>query len=806
MKSIAILILFLLTAGACLAQTGSVTGKVTESGGKPLEAATVTLYKLPDSALVTGTKTGPDGIYLFSAVAPGIYYLEARLIGLNCRKSKAFSLDRVAVEIPAITLVLQAKQLKEVSVTGQRPFIERQADKIVVNVENSLVSTGSTALEVLQRTPGITIDKDDHLQLKGKSGVTVMLDGKLTYMSADQISNLLKNMASENISKIEVITNPSAKYDAAGNTGIVNIITKKGRKSGLNGNFTASLSKGINFAHNTGLNLNYKTSRFNFFGDLDFSERRNLFRRDNYSLYSIDPLVSTDLTSRDQNHGRHFQYKGGVDIMLSGNQSLSLTVNGYEGLFQKIASGSSYNINRRPLKADTTYITQNSLRVPYSNITYTLGYKAKLDTLGSELTVDADYARFTQNSEISQSNVPFTGIPFVQNGNIITLNNHQPAIIDIRTLRSDYTHPVDSMLKVEAGAKASWVQTHNDFRYDSLANGSPARPQRANNFIYTERILAAYLSSTFKWKLLTLQAGLRFENTRSVGDLVSTSSSTVRNYTDLFPNLSLTQKLSENHQLAFSLSRRINRPDYDNLNPFVFYLDKNSYFTGNPNLKPQYTFQYELSYTFRQKYIATLNYSSTRDYINEFASFDPVRQVTRYTNANFDHQNSYNATFSAPGDFTPWWTSTNNLSLNYNKFSNQLILNGAKQGSASYNINIVETFKIPGKWKAELNGFYNSRDFDGTYRFQAQTAIGAGIQKTFLNKHADLKFSGNDLFNTSHFFGNAFYNNVNIRVRNKWESRRFTLAFTYRFGGAGTEESRKKSAGQDERSRAGGKG
>lgn len=744
---------------------------------------------------------GPASVHADSSMpAPGD--VRAELAKPAPGNGRADSTRAKAVYPPT----LKTHQLKEVSVVATRPFIERQADKIIVNVESSVMSTGSTALEVLQRTPGITLDKDDHLQLKGKAGVTVMLDGKLTYLSADQISNLLKNMGSENISRIEVITNPSAKYDAQGNTGIINIVTRKGRKAGLNGTLTAVGSRASFYNFNTGFSLDYKTSKFNFFADFNHSERRNIFKRYNYSVFSLSPLAADDLNSRDLNKGQHNQYKAGVDYNLDKDNTLSFTVNGYRGLFQKDGHGTTSDINRNAGHADTLFQNHNQIHNPYSNLTYALDYKVTLDSLGRELSGGATYAVFHDHSEISEENTPVNDTTGINNGVAVLQLSHQPSQITIKTLKADYTHPVDSNIKIEGGAKASWVKTSNNFSYDSLADGIAARTTRLNDFQYTERILAAYLSTSLKFNKFSIQAGLRLENTQSIGDLVNTGSVTSRDYTDFFPNLSLTQKFNDVHQLAFSVTRRINRPDYDNLNPFVFYLDKKSYFIGNPDLKPQYTLSYELSYSFKQKYIGTVSYADTRNYINEFASIDPLTQSTRYTIINFASQHSFNATLSAPADFTPWWTSTNNFSLNYNTYLNQLIADGSSKSIAAYNLNIIETFKLPGAVKIELNAFYNSKDYDGTYHIQAQYALGGGIQKTFLKKKADLKLNMTDIFNTQHFYGNARYNNVDINIRNKWESRRLTLAFTYRFGGVSNAEVKKKNNGQDESSRVGGKG
>ncbi len=791
-----------------LSQAQNIQGKVIDQKGKPIQGATVSLHKLPDSSLVTGIFTDSLGRYQCSINSLKKYYVEARMIGYLRVKSKAFTITSLHENqtIPDMTLQESAKLLKEVSAVSQRPFIERQADKTIVNVESSLVSTGSTALEILRRTPGITLDKDDHLLLKGKSGVSVMLDGKLTYLSPDQIANLLKNMASENIAKIEVITNPSAKYDAAGNSGIVNIITKKGKKIGLNGNITGTLSKGLSYGYNSGLNINYKTAIFNLFGDFNFSNNQNIFRRFNYSLFSKNPLSANEINNTNYNHNRIFNYKGGMDINVSKKTSVGFTLNGYNGHFDQKGDGISNVLNRNSGKVDTTYKNQNFLEDFYSNVTLAGNLKTKLDTLGQELSIDADYAKFKDPSFSNQVNAPFTGSPLTPSGTSITLINHQPSFITINTAKVDYTLPFDSTKKLEMGIKTSWVKSENDFTYDSLSNGIQARPTRENNFIYTERILATYISGSLKFKKLTLGAGLRLEKTTSSGNLVSSSILNARNYIDFFPNLSIQQKFNAKHSLGLSITRRIDRPDYANINPFIYYIDKNSFFQGNPNLLSQYTYQAELSYTFLEKYIASVSWSRTINDIEEFATFNTLKQQTKYTVLNFNVLNNFSASFNAPIDFTDWWTSTNSFSTNYFKRNIQLIVNGNNPWFLDYNANIIETFKLPKDLKIEINSFYNSPGFDGVYHFDPQYAIGLGIQKTLLKKRMDLKANVNDLFNTNHFYGYSSYNNVNITIRNSWESRRFSFSFTYRFGGTNANNNEKKKSNEEESKRAGGKG
>lgn len=786
-------------------QIPQISGKVKDQGGLGMEAVSVTVHKLADSSLVTGILTQKNGSFTFKGLDSGNYYVVASFNGFTSRKSSSFPVSQTSTFlIPDLILSEIRKDLKGITITAQRPFIERFADKTVVNVENSLVSSGSTALEVLQRTPGITVDKDDHILMNGKSGVSLMLDGKLTYLSADQMATLLKNMSSDNISKIEVITNPSAKYDAAGTSGLLNIITKKGKRMGLNGNIRANGNHGINYSYGSGLNLNYKTSIFNLFGDFSFNGNKNIFKKFNNSIFSENPLTYDINTSTNLNRNHIFNYKAGVDIQATKKTSFGITINGYTGQFAQNINGNSLTVNQNPGKSDTSNVINGILTDHYNNITIAGNYSTKLDTLGQEISMDANYAHFFDPTLNIQNNTPFEGNPPVQGGNTISFHNDQPTQISIYSYKIDYSKPFDSTAKLELGGKISYVRNENNFRYDSLSAGIMARPTRLNYFIYTERILAAYISGSYNFKKLHIQLGLRLENTQSDGNLISESLDNRKSYTNLFPNVSFTEKFNNNHSLGLSITRQIDRPDYGNINPFIFYIDKTSSFRGNPNILPQFTYQYELSYTYKQKYIASLHYSNLSQDIEEFAMVNSTNLTTEYTVVNFNGLRSYSASLNLPLDFTSWWSSTNNLSGNFNQYSIQYIQTGGSNSSINFNGNIIETFKLPKDMKAELNFYYNSPGFTGTYHFDSQYALGLGVQKTFLNKHADLKFNVNDLFNTNHFYGYAFYNNVNITIRNQWESRRFGINFTYRFGNSNSLN-HKDNSGSDESKRAGSK-
>ncbi|MBE7178879.1 MAG: outer membrane beta-barrel protein, partial [Mucilaginibacter polytrichastri] len=438
---------------------GSINGTVLDEKNQPLEYASVSLLNSADQKLVKGGLTTEGGKFVLSQIKTGNYLIEASVIGYKKSRSEKFSVAAgQTVKVKAITLALESKSLNEVTVTGTRPLIERKSDRTVLNVENSALAAGNNALEILQRAPGVTLDKDDNISLRGKQGVTVMIDGKLTYLSSTQLAALLRSTDGNSIAQVEIITNPSAKYDAAGNSGIINIKTKKNKTSGTNGSLTAGAGYGLNHKANTSLNVNHKSGRVNVFGTYSYMD--NKWTRD----FGLDRLVSfQNVTTRfnqnaqfNQNY-RSNSAKAGIDIEISKKNTLGFQAT--TNLNHELGNNPSNTlIGNQAGRVDSTLSTLSNFDQHYRNFSLNLNDKITFDSLGRELTFDVDYSRFNNSNDSRYANYYYNANGAVAKDPLF-LRSGAPSVIDIRTAKADYTHPFSKTLKLEAGVKTSFVET-----------------------------------------------------------------------------------------------------------------------------------------------------------------------------------------------------------------------------------------------------------------------------------------------------------------------------------------------------------
>ncbi len=797
-----LLALLFLVGSRLSAQTkgnGMVSGFIVDQQQKSLDYATVSLLKAKDSSLVKGTLTDGKGHYQISGISAGSYLVSVSVISYKKAFSKPFTISATDASFTIEKLVLAAgeQQLKGVSIVAQKPLIEHKIDRTVLNVENSVLAAGNNALEILQKAPGVTLDKDDNISLKGKQGVTVMIDGKLTYLSSAQLATLLRSTDGNSIQSIEIITNPSAKYDAAGNSGIINIKMKKNRASGTNGSLILGAGYGAYPRTNESLTLNHKEGKFNFFGSYDHGNRQQ------YNNLNIDRVVGSGNNTTyfsqktfmpETNYYNNYRF--GTDYDITKKHTIGFVVNGYFNGEQNNNIANT-QIGAHEGITDSLQKTYSNLHQTYKNFAFNLNDRLQLDTAGQELAIDLDYSKFNNNN-IAQYNTDF----FLADGNIqrtpLSLRNQAPSVINIKTGKANYTKNIKKIGKLEAGIKLSDVQTDNDLQAQKLSGSSGYLndTSRTNRFVYTEKISAAYLNLSHTFKKLSVQVGLRAENTSSNGNLVTRSQVVDRNYLNFFPSLFLQESINAKNDVGFTYSRRIDRPSYDNLNPFVYYLDQYTYSQGNPFLKPQYTQSFELNYTYNKTINVSLGYSHTRDVATEV--IQTVNKATYVTQLNLQKQNSYNININAPFTFAKWWTGNLNFNGFYLGFKSDSLLGGnLNKGRAAFQAKALQTFTFGKGFKAELSGDYQSPLVYGVFNIKPQYAVDAGLSKSFANKKANLKFSVSDIFNTRTNNLTSNYQNTNIVVYQKRDSRVALLTLTYNFGNSKLAPTRRHNSGAD---------
>ena len=791
------------------AQNFSVKGKIS-ADNKPVEAATVSLLK-PDSTKIKQEFSGKDGQFLVGSLKAGSYLVSVQSVGYKTYYSPVIALDEKnpQADLHSIDLESTAK-LNDVVVTAAKQAIEQKIDKTVVNVDASPTNTGLSAYEVLEKTPGVTIDKDGNISLKGKPGVTVMIDGKPTYLSAQDLANFLKNMPSTTLDQIELMTNPSAKYDAAGNSGIINFKTKKTKIKGFNTSVTLGGGMGKYPKANESINLNYRTGKINVFGNYSYNYNKrfqdlDLTRNFRDSAGNIDTrfLQHSDMLSEFHSH----YFKTGLDFYASKNTTVGFVVNGNfnPGKFQNKNTTDIYDAHNE-LQSET--FTNSHSDENWTNYGANLNMTTKLDTSGKELSANLDYIHYK-----SSSNQMFVST-FYDDGGTKThpdeaLRGYLPGNINIYSGKVDYTHPLKNNAKIEAGVKTSYVETDNNANYDNLVNGEwTVDTGRSNHFVYKENINAAYVNTSKQFnKKWSAQLGLRLENTIANGNQLTTGETFKRNYTQLFPTAYVNYTLNDKNQLNLNYGRRIQRPDYSDLNPFYYFLDKYTYQVGNPYLKPQFSHNIELNHVYKNMITTTVSYAAINDIINQQLQQIDSTHTTYVTNTNLAKQRTVTLSVNAAIPVTKWWRTNIYAQGSYNKYEGFINTGIINVEGPAFNANMQNQFTLPKGWSMELSGYFNSKAIYGTIVGLSQGSVNFAVAKKMLKDKGTLKLNFRDFLGLQQWSGYSRYQNVDVTIHNKWDSRVVNVSFTYRFSKGQKAEQRNNGGADEEQGRVkGGKG
>lgn len=770
-------------------------GKVIDENHQAVPFATVTLLKVADSSPLKGDISDQSGEYHFDEIPKGKYIISATVVGMIRAYSEPFTINnsKITLNIPELVLKQNTHLLNGVSVTASKPFIQHEIDKTVVNVQNSIVSAGSNAWEILQKSPGITVDNSNNsIRLQGKTGVQIYINGRPTYLSQDQLAELLKGMNSNTIKSIEIMTQPPAKYDAAGTAGIINIITIRSKEKGFNGDLTAGVGQGRHLRENAGTNLNYRNGKVNLYGNYNFSH--NTWWNNNYITRNFYDGTGKALSTRTEQYGYHnspnynHDFKAGLDYYLNDKNSLGVMVNGslnpstdnrYNTTWFRDGNGSLEN----------TSLTHATEKAHWTNYTYDINYQGHYDTTGKELDIDVAYSKFNNaaidnylTNAVYPDGTPLPDIPGNPNPNI--RRGRIPTLIDIKTAKIDYTLPLKHGTKLSFGAKTSFVSSDNNIQYFQFDNENRQweYDSATNHFKYTENINAAYINLNKQFKKgWGMQLGLRGEQTISKGYQFTNDSLVKRNYFQLFPTLFLNKQLDKNNTISFSYSRRIDRPDYQTLNPFRYYLDPYTYGEGNPYLQPQISNTINFTYAYKSLLIATLSYSHVSDVMSQVLKQDDSTLVTYQTEENLAKMKNVGLNVSLSVPVTSWWMSNNSVNVFYNVFQGEYLGAYLNFGKVAYTFNTTNSFTLGKGFSAELEGYYNSSMQWSIFTIKPQYSVSAGIQKKLLKDKATIKLNVNDIFHTQHSYAWVKYQNLDVTSSNHWDSQSVGLTFTWRF-------------------------
>jgi iron complex outermembrane recepter protein len=806
-------------------KTGKISGSVLSPDKKPVESATVQLQKATGNALVKTAITDKAGNYSFEKIADGNYIISISATGFAKKQTAPFSITatETTVNVPATELAVQSKSLEGVTVSAAKPFIEQKLDRTVVNVEASPTNAGATALEVLEKSPGVSVDNDGNISLKGKQGVIIMMDGKPTYLSPADLANVLRNLPASALDQIEIMTNPSAKYDAAGNSGVINIKTKKGKVKGSNGSISLGNTSGL-FRYNgkeeltmkptLSVNYNYKKNTINFFGNFVYNYREGRSAMDITSRYyedgkQLDSISKVNTYFRFRNN--NYTLKLGMDYSPNKRTTYGIVLNGF--LFAGRPTPQT-NTAFTTLDGDVFSVlnskTENKLS--WNNFSTNLNYKHNFDSV-TEITLDIDYSHYKNVSDQYLRTGFFDGNNN-QTADSMFLRGHLPAGIDIYSLKSDFNHTYKSGVKLEAGIKSSYVRSDNLVDYMRKMGGNWMPDARNNHFIYTENINAAYLNANKSFKKWDVQTGLRMENTNTKGVQTTNNSVVKRSYVSLFPSVFVSYNMNKKNIFTVSASRRLQRPNYQDLNPFTFFLDSLSYRQGNPYLTPQFSYNYELKHTYNNKLSTTLNYTVTTDVIsqiikrqrgsnNELVGFLTIDNIARFSNIGL--------AVSSPVKFAKWWNANLYANVYRNHYqgtyisteNSQNVLVDLDMAFTSFSFNVNNSFTIGKGWTAELSGWYNYKNVQQLNLALPMGQMNIGLAKNNLLKgKASLRLTARDPFGWQRYRASTKYGNVDFSLVNRWDNRQYGINFTYRFGKQ-QGQSKKKSATEEEQQRVG---
>jgi len=733
------------------AQSG-IKGKLTDNNGAPVPFANVALYKSADSSMIKVETSDLEGAFHINNIQPDNYFLKATFVGLPDLIQPNLQVgENETKNLEVLSFESQAKELKEFSVTEERVMVEVKPDRTVFNVQGTVNSTGSDAISLLRKAPSVNVDNQDNINVLGRSGVRVYIDGKQLPLAGEDLSNYLKNLPADQIDRIEIITSPGAKYEAEGNAGIVDIRLKKDKSIGANGSLSATYTQGDLTRYNVNGTGNYRNKIMNVFGALGYNDNNNYHNMKN--INNQNGIAKKELNNSQ--YGRNvISYRIGTDFFLHQNHTLGFlvggrSVEGENNTYNKVAIS---DLETRNI-VDSILIADNKGESTKTNGTYNINYRF-FNKKGASLNVDLDYGNYQSKSILYQPNTYYNGQEDSVLSESLTFFD-TPIDITIYTAKIDFEKNIGKG-KLGLGTKYGGVQTENTYQvYDVINNTSTFDNSLSNLFDYDESVYAGYVSYSRsfgeKWNVI---GGFRAEQTDATGKLTSFIDSLQEppvelSYLSWFPSAGITYKVSQKNSLAFNYGRRINRPDYNVLNPFRTQSSELSIGKGNPFLKPEIVNNFELGYTLAYRYNFKVAYSRTTDKITRLIGPDDVDPRAAYISwDNLATEEVYSFSASLPFKVKKWWNVFMNLSANYLNnqadYGNGAVVDVQNYGYMMYQQHTFDLFK---GLKGEVSGYYSGPGvWYGVFKYEANWSLNLGLQKDFFNKKLRARVAANNIF------------------------------------------------------------
>ncbi len=785
-------LLLLFTAFSFAQNKASIKGSVENSDGNQLGGILISLLQSDGTTIAKTNLTENDGSFSFEELQLSTYFISISVSELENFTSNAIVVNEqnTIVQLPKIILKKnESIQLNEVKIDKKTPFVVQKVDKTIVNPDALISNAGGNALDVLSKSPGVSVDENGNVKLRGKSGVTIFIDDKPTYLTGTELENYLKSLPSNAIKQVEIMTNPPAKYEASGNGGIINIVTKRSKLRGFNGNASLNYGQGKYARTTDNLNLNYNAPKFAIFSNLSYTNAEtyhDLTIERRFKNPDLTPLSTFKQNTYLKSERQSYNGRLGFDYYLSEKSTIGIVAKGL------------ININESPRYNFATFSNANGTieqivtadnfeEVDFKNGTITLNYRQQFAKPEQLLTTDFDYVTYssTINQLYKNEVIDLVG----PNSSNDIQNGYLPSTINIYALKSDYSTPLKNNSKLDFGAKVSLTKTDNNAIYTKTtqANGTQPNYDLSNHFFYDEVISAAYVNYTQSFKKIDIQAGLRFEDTelkgKQLGNPIKPFSEFKNNYNSLFPTAYVSYKIDSLATKTINLSygKRVERPFYKDLNPFSSPLDQFTYYEGNPFLKPTFGHNFSLTYNYTELLSTSFSYSYGKDEIKETIEIEDGIYYSRPN--NIGKSNQY--VLSVQSRFNPakWLTTIVYSEVNYSRFKSQLYDQILDSKGTYWFINTTNSIQFSKKWSGEISGQYLSESVDAQFTVGDFGFVSIGCQKKILNDLGTLKFNLSDVFFTNRIRGTI--NNLGTTEANWYgprDTRILSVTFSYRFG------------------------
>lgn len=789
--------LLLLLLQATEAQT-KLYGIVKEENNKAIGGANVLLLNENDSSLVRGMVANASGSFNVNIDNPGKYIIAISASGFNNYYKQVTVTSEKEIDAGNITLVKASVQLDAVTLVSKKPLFEQKIDRMVINVKSSITAAGGTALEVLEKSPGVVVNRQNNsIALNGKDGVVVMINGKSSRMPADAVIQMLNGMNASNIERIELITTPPANFDAEGNAGFINIVMATNPNKGLNGSSSVTMGYGNGFTPAASLNFNYRNKKINLFGDYSFMWRNPI--QDWYFAHSsVNGDIITDNSSITNRHTRDWQNNThlGIDIQVTPKTIIGAMIGGYDSRWHMTAYN-DLTIKRNNI-TDTTVSILNTEFNHWKHFLSNINFSHKMSETGS-ISADIDYLYYKDNNPNTYVNKYFDG------------NNSQLGEEDTRSSKLtplnfwvgkvDYTKKINEKINMEAGAKVALSRFTNDVAVETRDQNEWVKDTSLTaKYHLKENIMAAYTAFSIKASAKTnVKIGLRYEYTTSNLGSVQQENIIDRKYGRFFPSIFVGQTLDDNNSFNLSYSRRITRPTFQDMAPFVIFIDPFTFFSGNSGLQPAFSNVYKIDYLFK-KFVLSVSYTEEKGSI---ANFQPkISQGNKqiYAAENLDNIKTANISLSLPFTITKWWNMQNNIQGNWQQLNTTYSKGPFSITQKNFSFNSSQNFILPRNFSMELSGFYRSKGLFGAAVVDARGVINFGVQKKLNNNKGRLRFAVDNILDSGALKGNTEIpaENIYSAVEIRFFFRTFKLTYTYNFGNNKLKEKRARGTASDE--------